>query len=122
MCTACWKDKEARLARFDIEAIKEGVNREYLARRRKEKVEFHGKKKRTLRTGYEAGKKKTEDEGAIIHEVGAGLGHAIDLSGSLNLSVASAVEGLKGIIGWEVPVRNVAAASENADVVREIWG
>lgn len=56
MCRTCQVEKETRIARFEIACIRENIDRGFSRVRPKHKVEVHGKKPRTLRAGYEAGK------------------------------------------------------------------
>ena len=73
LCPACNQERWQRLAKFEVGAIDEGVTRGFIKDRQRDRVEFHGKKLRTLRTGYEAGKRNsealTEAEETILRDV-----------------------------------------------------
>lgn len=60
LCPACNRKRWQRIAKFEVGAINEGVTRGFIKDRQKDRVEIHGKKLRTLRTGYEAGKRRSE--------------------------------------------------------------
>lgn len=73
LCQACNQERWQRLAKFEVGAIDEGVIRGFIKDRQRDRIEFHGKKLRTLRTGYEAGKRNseslTEAEESILRDV-----------------------------------------------------
>ena len=73
LCQACNQERWQRVAKFEVGAIDEGVTRGFIKDRQRDRVEFHGKKLRTLRTGYEAGKRNseslTEAEESILRDV-----------------------------------------------------
>ena len=60
LCPPCNQERWQRIARFEVGAIEEGVTRGFIKDRQKDRVEFHGKKLRGLRSGHEAGKRRSE--------------------------------------------------------------
>lgn len=72
LCKTCLVEKETRIAQFDLISMRKTVDREYGKNFRKHKVEVHGRKPRTLRAGYEAGKRGLQHD-QLRNEHGLGV-------------------------------------------------
>ena len=86
LCKTCWLEKETRIAQFEVAVIRDTVDRGFDRQRRKHKVEVHGRKARTLRAGYQAGKRGSKGSEPAN-------GDALE----------QVVNGLKGMMGMRTP-------------------
>ena len=99
LCKTCWLEKETRIAHFEVAVIRDTVDRDFDRKRRKHKVEVHGRKASTLRAGYQAGKRGSKG-------TDPGNGDALD----------QVVNGLKGMMGMRTPTGRPVSYEEDLTV------
>ena len=71
LCPACDEERWQRIAKFEIGVINDGVNRGFIKDRQKDRVEFHGRRLRTLNTGQQLRKASESEESAaetVLHD------------------------------------------------------
>jgi hypothetical protein len=85
LCRACDQERWRRLAKFEIGAIEEGVERGFVKARQKERVEFQGRKLRPLQAGRREGQ-STSAEKPPTEEKPAGDAKSIESFGGETLA------------------------------------
>ena len=78
-CLPCSRGREERLAKFEVDAIKNDVNRSFAKLRTEQRLRQRTKTQKILRAGYEPGKAGNVSDGLL---------------GTL-------LEGVKDLVGWQ---------------------